>query len=59
MESAVKTYNYPNYGRFVDRADVREALQKGVPPEGYMTSEEFRRRVKEDLKQMYIEHGLL
>ena len=29
------------------------------PPEGFMTGDEFERRVKEELKQLYKEHGLL
>ncbi len=31
----------------------------GNIPEGYMTSEEFRKGVKEDLRKLYKEHGLL
>jgi hypothetical protein len=30
-----------------------------TPPEGFMTGDEFERRVKERLKQLYKEHGLL
>jgi hypothetical protein len=30
-----------------------------TPPEGFMTGDEFERRVKEELKQLYKEHGLL
>jgi hypothetical protein len=30
-----------------------------APPEGFMTGDEFERRVKERLKQLYKEHGLL
>jgi len=29
------------------------------PPEGFMTGDEFEKRVKEELKQLYKEHGLL
>jgi hypothetical protein len=32
---------------------------KTIPPEGFMTGDEFERRVKEELKQLYKEHGLL
>jgi hypothetical protein len=32
---------------------------KITPPEGFMTGDEFERRVKERLKQLYKEHGLL
>ncbi|MCL2649583.1 MAG: hypothetical protein FWD60_00990 [Candidatus Azobacteroides sp.] len=28
-------------------------------PEGYMTGDEFARRVKSELKQLYLENGLL
>jgi hypothetical protein len=31
---------------------------KGIP-EGFMTGDEFERQVKEELKHLYIEHGLL
>ena len=32
---------------------------KMAPPDGFMTGDEFERRVKEELKQLYKEHGLL
>jgi hypothetical protein len=32
---------------------------KTLPPEGFMTGDEFERRVKERLTQLYKEHGLL
>ncbi len=31
----------------------------GVPPEGYMTSEEFRKVAREDLDNICRKHGLL
>ncbi|GHT08574.1 hypothetical protein AGMMS49525_17770 [Bacteroidia bacterium] len=32
---------------------------KPTPPEGFMTGDEFERRVKIELKQLYKDHGLL
>ena len=46
-------------------AYIRETKKSGFmqtpmsPPEGYMTGDEFERRVKKELKQLYKEHGLL
>ena len=40
-------------------AYIREAKKSMSPPEGFMTGDEFERRVKEELKQLYKEHGLL
>ena len=37
----------------------RTKQTKITPPEGFMTGDEFERRVKEELKQLYKEHGLL
>jgi len=31
----------------------------GIIPDGYMTGDEFERRVKDELKRLYKEHGLL
>ena len=31
----------------------------GIIPDGYMTGDEFERRVKAELKQFYLENGLL
>jgi hypothetical protein len=41
-----------------DREAEKLAVQ-GIPPKGFMTGDEFERRVKEKLKQLYKEHGLL
>jgi len=46
------------------RAYTRETKKPTVqtemtPPEGYMTGDEFEKRVKKELKQLYKEHGLL
>jgi hypothetical protein len=32
---------------------------RAIPPEGFMTGDEFERRVKTRVKQLYKEHGLL
>jgi hypothetical protein len=48
-----------------ERCDYRNSTSKEnfsaktAPPEGFMTGDEFERRVKEELKQLYQEHGLL
>jgi len=34
-------------------------LHPTAPLEGFMTGDEFERRVKEELKQLYKKHGLL
>jgi len=42
--------------------ELKKSATKQVstsPPEGFMTGDEFERRVKEELKQLYKEHGLL
>ena len=44
------------YIRETKKPAVRQAR---TPPEGFMTGDEFERRVKEELKQLYKEHGLL
>lgn len=46
-------------------AYIRKTKKSALPktrmtsPEGFMTGDEFERRVKEDLKKLYKEHGLL
>ena len=30
-----------------------------IPPEGYMTADDFREKTTEDLKQLCIKHGIL
>lgn len=41
------------------RKTEKVEVQKVMPPEGFMTGDEFEKRVKEELKQLYKEHGLL
>ena len=31
----------------------------GIVPDGYMTGDEFKRRVKSELTELYAKHGLL
>jgi hypothetical protein len=38
---------------------IRKAKSIPAPPEGFMTCDEFERRVKDELKQMYKDNGLL
>jgi len=38
---------------------IRKAKSIPPPPEGFMTGDEFERRVKDELKQMYKDNGLL
>jgi hypothetical protein len=39
---------------------IRKAKKSNpTPPEGFMTGDEFEKRVKDELKQMYKEKGLL
>jgi hypothetical protein len=40
-------------------AYIHNAKKPDSPPAGFMTGDEFERRVKEELKQLYKEHGLL
>jgi hypothetical protein len=37
----------------------KNTTQQAVAPEGYMTGDEFERKVKAELKQLYLKNGLL
>jgi hypothetical protein len=38
---------------------AKTPIHPSAPPEGFMTGDEFESRVKDELKQLYIENGLL
>jgi len=62
MEAFKEIFTIDDENILVDTIAHIRKTKKSVPlspPEGFMTGDEFERRVKEELKQLYKEHGLL
>ena len=62
MEAFREILNIDDENILIDAIAYIRKTKKSVPmspPEGFMTGDEFERRVKEELKQLYKEHGLL
>ena len=45
--------------RYKVGVEIENPFITGVPPEGYMTADDFREKTTEDLKQLCIKHGIL